>query len=159
MSSKTRKQSDSHLERRLVSIMAADVAGYSRLMAQNDERTLSMLVRCRRIFSANLGKHEGRLFGMAGDSVMSEFSSPLNAVRAAIATQQRLKTENARLPEDQRMEFRIGINLGDVIKNGPDLFGDGVNIAARLQEIALRSGICITRAVYEQVKGKIGSVK
>ncbi|MFO1089908.1 MAG: adenylate/guanylate cyclase domain-containing protein [Hyphomicrobiales bacterium] len=144
-------------ERRQAAVMAADVAGYSRLMAQDDERTLSMLVRYRRIFARTLSVHGGRLFGMAGDSVMSEFPNAKDAVAAAIAVQELISAENARIPKKHRMEFRIGIDAGVVISRGNDLFGDEVNVASRLQSIAESGGICITKNVYDGVRGEIDS--
>ncbi len=143
------------MERRLAAIFAADVAGYSRLMAQDEEGTLGTLGAYRAIISTLVNEHFGRVFGMAGDSVIAEFASPVQAVRAAVAVQRALNRRNADLAEDRRMEFRIGVNLGDVMAEGGDLLGDGVNVAARLQEIAAKGGICISGAINEQIEGKL----
>lgn len=143
------------VERRLATILSADVAGYSRLMAEDEERTLVTLGIYRGTIADLIDEHGGRIFGTSGDSVVAEFASPVQAVRCAVAIQRALHRRNEDLPETQRMEFRIGINLGDVMVEGDDLLGDGVNVAARLQEVAAPSGICISGAVREQTDGKI----
>jgi hypothetical protein len=125
-------------------------------MAENEESTLGTLGAYRAIVSGLVGEHSGRVFGMAGDSVAAEFASPVQAVRAAVAVQRALNRRNADLPENRRMEFRIGVNLGDVMAEGGDVLGDGVNVAARLQEIAAKGGICISGAVNQQIDGKLG---
>jgi len=141
--------------RRLTTILCADVAGFSRLMAADEEGTLATLGVYQRTIADFVDEHGGRIFGTAGDSVAAEFASPVQAVRCAVATQRALHRRNEDLPEAQRMEFRIGINLGDVMVAGDDLLGDGVNVAARLQEVAAPSGICISGAVREQTDGKV----
>jgi TolB-like protein/class 3 adenylate cyclase/Flp pilus assembly protein TadD len=141
--------------RRLAAILAADVAGYSRLMAADEEATLRTLDAYRRTISDLISEHAGRIFGGAGDSVIAEFSSPVQAVRAAVAIQRSLDRRNADLPKDRKMEFRIGVNLGDVMAEGDNLFGDGVNIAARLEGVADPGGICISGAVRDQIEGKL----
>lgn len=146
---------DNRVERRLAAILAADVAGYSRLMGADEEATLRTLDAYRRTISDLVSKHAGRIFGGAGDSVIAEFGSAVQAVRAAVAIQRALDRHNADLPNDRRMEFRIGVNLGDVIVNGENLFGDGVNIAARLEGVAEPRGICITGAIRDQIEGKL----
>ena len=146
---------DNRVERRLAAILAADVAGYSRLMGADEEATLRTLDAYRRTISDLVSEHAGRIFGGAGDSVIAEFGSAVQAVRAAVAIQRALDRHNADLPNDRRMEFRIGVNLGDVIVNGENLFGDGVNIAARLEGVAEPSGICITGAIRDQIEGKL----
>jgi adenylate cyclase len=143
------------MERRLAAILAADVAGYSRMVAEDEEGTLQTLGAYRAAISDLVTEHIGRIFGTAGDSVVVEFASAVQAVRAAVAIQRALKRRNADLPERRRIEFRIGLNLGDVIVEGSDLLGDGVNIAARLQEVAAPAGICLAGAVLEQIEGKL----
>jgi adenylate cyclase len=143
------------MERRLAVIFAADVAGYSRLMAEDEEGTLRTLEAFRETITELIAEHGGRIFGTAGDSVIAEFASPVQAVRAGVAIQRALARHNADLPPGRRMEFRIGINLGDVMAEGDDLLGDGVNVAARLQQIALPAGICISGGVHEQTERKL----
>lgn len=145
----------SSVDRRLAAILAADVVGYSRLMAEDEEATLRTLAVYRSAISELVAEHGGRIFGTAGDSVIVEFASAVNAVRAGVAIQRALERRNADLPASRRMEFRIGINLGDVVAEGDDLLGDGVNIAARLQDVASPAGLCISNSVKEQVEGKL----
>jgi adenylate cyclase len=139
----------------LTSILAADAAGYSRLMSENEEATLRTLTEHRLTIDALIGRHHGRIFGTAGDSVLAEFSSVVEAVQCAIDIQHELRSKNDALPPARRMLFRIGVNLGDVMVRDGDLFGDGVNLAARLQDVADPGGICISSAVYEQVRNKL----
>jgi adenylate cyclase len=146
---------DPPITRRLAAILAADVAGYSRLMSADEEATLRTLDAYRRTISDLISEHAGRIFGTAGDSVIAEFSSAVQAVRAAVAIQRSLERHNADLPKDRRMEFRIGVNLGDVMADGDNLFGDGVNVAARLEGVAEPGGICISGAVRDQIEGKL----
>jgi adenylate cyclase len=141
--------------RRLAAILAADVAGYSRLMAADEEATLRTLDAYRRTMSDLIDEHAGRIFGSAGDSIIAEFSSAVQAVRAAVAIQRSLDRHNADLPEHRRMDFRIGVNLGDVMVDSENLFGDGVNVAARLEGVAEPGGICISGAVRDQIEGKL----
>jgi pentatricopeptide repeat protein len=143
------------VERHLAAILAADVAGYSRLMAEDEEGTLHTLGAYRGTISNLIDEHIGRIFGAAGDSVIAEFASAVQAVRSAVAIQRALDRRNADLPQGRRMEFRIGINLGDVIAEGKDLLGDAVNVAARLQGVAQPNGICISGSVREQIVGKL----
>ena len=143
------------LERRLAAILAADVHGYSRLMGIDETATLETLSAFRRITDDLISKCEGRIANTAGDSVLAEFSTVLNAVRCAVAIQLALAGENERLPEASRMQFRIGINLGDVMVKDADIFGDGVNIAARLEGLAEPGGICVSRGVRDGVRGKL----
>jgi adenylate cyclase len=143
------------ISRRLAAILAADVAGYSRLMAVDEEATLRTLDAYRRTISDLIAEHAGRIFGSAGDSMIAEFSSPVQAVRAAVAIQRALHRHNADLPNDRKMEFRIGVNLGDVMVDGDNLFGDGVNVAARLEGVAEPGGICVSGAVRDQIEGKL----
>ena len=143
------------VKRKLTVILAADVAGFSRLMGADEEATHKTLRAYREIIDAMIARHDGRVFGTAGDSVVAEFASPVEAVRAAISIQEELRVRNTELPEDRRMRFRIGINLGDVIVDGDDIFGDGVNVAARLEGVAEPGGVCVARKVFEEVKHKL----
>lgn len=143
------------LERRLATIMMADVAGYSRMMGENEERTVQILRGHREIFDALLAQHRGRIFNTAGDAILAEFPSAVEAVRCATEIQAAVRTRNEHLPEDQRMWFRIGVNLGDVIVQGEDLLGDGVNVAARIQTVAEPGGVCISGSVYDQIQNKL----
>jgi class 3 adenylate cyclase len=143
------------LERRLSTILVADVFGYSRMMQENEERTVEIFRGHREIFDGLLRQHHGRIFNTAGDAVLAEFPSAVEAVRCATEIQTALRTRNEHLPPEQRMFFRIGINLGDVIVQGNDLLGDGVNVAARIQTIAEPGGICLSGSVYDQIRNKL----
>lgn len=143
------------LKRGLYAILAADVAGYSRLMGEAEEDTVKILRAHRAVIDSIIELHDGRIFNTAGDSVLAAFASPVEAVRAAIEIQDALNTRNLSLPEARRLVFRIGINLGDVIQRGEDLLGDAVNIAARLESNATPGGICISGSVYDQIQGKL----
>ncbi len=144
-----------HVTRRLAAILAADVVDYSRLMGEDEEGTFRTLKEFRAVIDGLIADHEGRVFGSAGDSVIAEFVSPVEAVRCAAEIQRQLETRNADLPGKRRMYFRIGVNLGDVMVDGDNLLGDGVNLAARLEALAEPGGICIAGSVYEQVEGKL----
>lgn len=146
---------EARVQRRLAVILAADVVGYSRLMDVDEEATLRTLKSHRQIIDGLVTSYGGRVFGSAGDSVIVEFSSPVEAVRCAVEIQQNLEKSNADLPEDRRMRFRIGVNLGDVMVEGDDLLGDGVNVASRLEGLTDTGGICISGTVYDQIAGKI----
>jgi class 3 adenylate cyclase len=143
------------LERRLATILMADVVGYSRMMGENEERTIEVLHAHREIFDEMLKIHRGRIFNTAGDAILAEFPSAVDAVRCATEVQSALRTRNDHLPPEQRMWFRIGVNLGDVIVQGGDLLGDGVNVAARIQTVAEPGGVCISGSVYDQIKNKL----
>lgn len=143
------------MERKLAAILAADVAGFSRLMAEDEEATAQTLGAYREIIADLVAEHSGRIFGTAGDSVIAEFASPVQAVRTAVAIQRALNRRNADLPQHRQMHFRIGVNLGDVMADNGDLLGDGVNVAARLQEAAPPAGICISGSVSDQITGKL----
>ncbi len=145
----------SGVKRKLAAILAADVVGYSRLMGADEEGTLKTLTTYREAMDAFIVRHGGRIVGTAGDSVLAEFASAIEAVRCSIEIQQELKDRNGALPEERRMEFRIGINLGDVMIEGDDLYGDGVNVAARLEGVAEPGGICISNTVFDQVRDRI----
>ena len=137
-------------ERRLAAILAADVAGYSRLMGQDEQRTVAALRSHRHeVIDPKLAEHRGRLVNTAGDSVLAEFPSVLDAVRCAVEVQQALETRNTDVPQDQRIVFRIGINVGDVIFQDGEVYGDGVNIAARLEQLAEPGAVFVSRAVRE----------
>jgi len=143
------------IDRKLTTILAADVAGYSRMMAADEEATLRTLTAYRTIIFDLLKKHQGRLVDTAGDSVLADFGSPVEAVRCAISIQEELAVRNAELAEDRRMLFRIGINVGDVIVEGDNIFGDAVNVAARLEGVAVPGSVCISGSTFEQVKNKL----
>jgi len=147
---------EARLERHLAAILAADVAGYSRLMGADEEGTLTRLKGHRtKLWDPAIARFRGHIANTAGDSILAEFGSVLDAVNCAVAIQRSMLERNAEVLPDERIEFRIGINLGDVITDGGDIFGDGVNVAARLESIADRGGICISRQVLDQVEGKL----
>lgn len=141
--------------RRLAAIVAADVAGYSRLMGLDEVGTARTLREHRKATDALVEKHGGRLVKSTGDGVLLEFPSVVDAVECAVAVQEVMAQRNERVPEDRRMLFRIGVNLGDILIEGDDILGDGVNVAARLESIAEPGGICISSSAYEQVAGKV----
>jgi len=143
------------VSRRLVAVFAADVEGYSRLMGADEVGTLQGLTERRAILDRLIGDYEGRIANTAGDSVLAEFGSAVDAVQCAVDTQAALAEANSRLPPDRRIQFRIAIHIGDVVVRGGDLFGDGVNLVARLEGIAEPGGICISSSAYEQVHGKV----
>jgi class 3 adenylate cyclase len=143
------------LERKLATILSADVAAYSRLMAEDEEGTLQTFRGHKDVFGKLVALHRGRVFSTAGDAILAEFGSAVEAVRCATEIQAALRTRNDQLARERRVEFRIGVNLGDVLVEGGDLLGDGVNLAARLQEAAAPGGICITGSVYDQIRNKL----
>jgi adenylate cyclase len=132
------------MERKLTAILSADVAGYSRLMGADEAATVRTLTAYRTVMSTLIAQHHGRVVDDPGDNLLAEFASVIDAVRGAVEIQHALKEKNAELPEHRQMHFRIGINLGDVIVEGERLYGDGVNIAARLESLASPGGICIS---------------
>ncbi len=142
-------------QRKLTTILAADVVGYSRMMGADEDGTYELLGKCRKIIDRNIEHHGGRIFNTAGDSVMAEFSSTVEAVRCAIEIQEEINAHNEGKPESRQMWFRIGLNVGDVIIEGDNLIGEGVNIASRMESIAPPSGICISGSVYELVRNKL----
>jgi class 3 adenylate cyclase len=143
------------LERKLAAILAADVEGYSRLMNADEEQTLATLTSHRTIIDALIEKAHGQIFGTAGDSVLAEFPSIVHAFNSAVAIQRAMWRANQELVEDRRMNFRIGINVGDVLVKNGDIFGDGVNIAARLEGLADVGGICVTRGVRDHLRDRV----
>jgi len=143
------------MERRLAAILAADVVGYSLLMENNEEGTLARLNECRTIIDRLVGEHRGRIFGAAGDSVIVEFASPIEAVRCAISIQKSIAQQNNEGAPNRVMQWRIGINLGDVIVENENLFGDGVNIAARLEQLAEPGGVLFSNDVFRQVEDRV----
>jgi adenylate cyclase len=143
------------LERKLIAILAADVEGYSRLMHADEEATLAILTSHRSIVDDLIGAHRGHISGTAGDSVLAEFASVTDAFRCAVAIQQSLARANQALPKERRMHLRIGLNVGDVMVKDGDIFGDGVNIAARLETLAEPGGICVTRGVRDHLRDRV----
>ena len=143
------------MERKLTAILCADVYGYSRLMGGDEESTLVTLTAHRKIIDSLIEQHHGRFVNSAGDSVLAEFASVVEAMNCAVDIQSALKAENAKLPPERRMEFRIGVNLGDVMVEGDQIYGDGINVAARLESLADPGGICISGTVHEQVRDKL----
>src|SRR6202158_380443 len=143
------------MERKLAAILCADVHGYSRLMGLDEEATLHTLTSHRKLIDSQIENHHGRFVNSAGDSVLAEFASVVEAVNCAVDIQAGLKAENANLAPERRMEFRIGVNLGDVMVEGKQIYGDGVNVAARLESLAEPGGICISNTVHDQIKNKL----
>ncbi|UVO29578.1 adenylate/guanylate cyclase domain-containing protein [Bradyrhizobium arachidis] len=143
------------MKRKIAAIFAADIAGYSRLVAEDEEETLRRLASYRSVVDDFIAKAGGRIFNTAGDAVLAEFPSAVDAVRCAIDIQESLRTRNMAYPPSRQMSFRIGITIGDVVERDGDLLGDGVNIAARLEGLAEVGGICVSRAVHEQVANKL----
>src|SRR3954469_23938573 len=141
--------------RKLAAILSADVVSYSRLMGDDEQATLSTLNAYREIFGQHIAAHEGRVVDSPGDALLAEFPSAIEAVDCAVGIQRELAGRNASLPEHRSMRFRIGINLGDVTEQDGALYGDGVNIAARLESLAGAGGICVSGTVYDQVEGKL----
>src|SRR5258706_7937142 len=143
------------MERKLAAIFSTDVVGYSRLMGDDEEATIRTLTAYRALISSLIQHYRGRVVDSPGDNLLAEFASVVDAVRSAVEIQHALKEKNAELPPHRQMQFRIGINLGDVIVEGERLYGDGVNIAARLESLAIPGGICISGTVYDQVETKL----
>ncbi|KYG22629.1 addiction module protein [Bradyrhizobium sp. AT1] len=143
------------MKRKIAAIFAADIAGYSRLVAEDEEETLRRLASYREVVDDFIARSGGRIFNTAGDAVLAEFPSAVDAVRCAIDIQESLRTRNMAYPPSRQMSFRIGITIGDVVERNGDLLGDGVNIAARLEGLAEVGGICVSRAVHEQVANKL----
>ena len=149
---------EARVERRLAAILAADIAGYSRLMGVDEEGTLAALKACRREFiDPKIAEHRGRIVKTTGDGALVEFASAVDAVRCAMEIQRVMAVRNADIPESRRVEFRIGINVGDIIIDEGDIYGDGVNIAARIEGIAEPGGISISEDAWRQVQGKVAA--
>src|SRR5271155_3141086 len=149
--------SEERVERRLAAILAADVVGYSRLMGEDEEATLAALKTLRReLIDPKVKEHHGRIVKTAGDGALVEFASVVDSVRCAVEIQREMVDRNADVPTERRIAFRIGINLGDVIIDEGDIYGDGVNVAARLEALAAPGGICVSRVVRDQVRDKLG---
>src|SRR5215469_10738880 len=147
---------EERVERRLTAILAADVAGYSRLMGADEEGTLAALKTLwREVADLKIKEHRGRIVKTTGDGLLIEFASVVDAVRCAVEVQRAMAERNADVPADRRIELRMGINLGDIIRDGRDIYGDGVNIAARLEGLAEPGGICVSRVVRDQVRDKL----
>ncbi len=145
-----------NIDRRLAAILSADVVGYSRLMGTDETGTLSALqVHRAELIDPTIAEHNGRIVKLMGDGLLVEFASAIDAVECAVAIQQGMAVRNAKVPDDRLIAFRIGINLGDVIIEGDDIYGDGVNVAARLQELAEPGGVYISGTVFEHVDGKV----
>src|SRR3982074_2467821 len=144
------------MERRLAAVLAADVAGYSRLMGSDEEGTLARLQAARKaLVDPAIASHRGRIVKTTGDGMLVEFASAVDAARCAVELQRGMAGQNADLPQDIRIEFRIGIHIGDIIIDDNDIFGDGVNIAARLEGIAEPGGVCISDDAQRQIRGKV----
>ncbi len=143
------------MERKLTAILSADVEGYSRLMGEDEEATVKTLNTYRDAMSRLIEEHQGRVIDSPGDNILAEFTSAVNAVQCAVVIQAELRARNMALAEDRRMNFRIGVNLGDVIVDGDRIYGDGVNVAARVESLAEGGGICVSGTVYDQVVNKL----
>jgi TolB-like protein/class 3 adenylate cyclase len=147
---------EERVERRLAAILAADIAGYSRLMGKDEEGTLAELKACRReLMEPKVAEHRGRVVKTTGDGALVEFASAVDATRCAVEIQRAMAERNAAIPEVRRVEFRIGINVGDIISDEGDIYGDGVNIAARVESLARPGAICLSEDAYKQIKGKL----
>ena len=141
--------------RKLAAILAADVVGFSKKMGENEDRTLRNLKACRTLTDESIEAHHGRVFGSAGDSLIAEFASPVDAIVAAVEFQRNLRDRNLKITPEDQMEFRVGLNLGDVIVEGDNLYGDGVNVAARLEPLAEPGGICVSGKFHDEVRRKL----
>jgi adenylate cyclase len=146
---------EARASRKLSAILSADVKGYSRLMSEDEEATVKTLKQHRMTISGIVSEHRGRVVDSPGDNILAEFGSVGDAVKCAVRIQETLREKNAELPENRRMEFRIGVNLGDVIEEEGRIYGDGVNIAARIESLAEGGGVCVSRGVHEQVEHKL----
>jgi adenylate cyclase len=149
---------EASMERKLTAVFSADVKGYSRLMGEDEAMTIRTLTTYRELMMTRIQQHRGRVVDTPGDNLLAEFASAVDAVQGALAIQRELRLKNAELPENRKMEYRIGINVGDVVIEGERIYGDGVNIAARLESLAEGGGICISGTVYDQVENKLALV-
>jgi adenylate cyclase len=143
------------VKRKLTAILSADVKGYSRLMGEDEVGTIRLLQTYRGVISERIQKKGGRVVDSPGDNILAEFVSVVDALESGVEIQRELKVRNADRSENRRMEFRIGINLGDVVEEGERIYGDGVNIAARIEGLAEAGGICISGTAFDQVKNKL----
>jgi class 3 adenylate cyclase len=144
------------VQRRLAAVLAADVAGYSKLMGADEEGTLAHLMDHRKTLVApKIAEHYGRIVKTTGDGMLVEFASVVNGIRCAVDVQRGMAERNVDLPRDRRIEFRVGIDVGDIIIDRDDIYGDGVNVAVRLEGLAEPGGICVSGRVHEDVQGKI----
>ena len=149
-------QQNTPARRRLAAVLAADIKGFSRMMGQDEDGTIERVTRqLSHIADAVVSTHHGRIFKTTGDGFLAMFDSPVDAVRCAIAFQLSVVEQNALLPLSQRLQYRIGVNLGDVVASGDDFYGDSINIAARLEGVADPGGICVSGSVYDQVKNRL----
>jgi adenylate cyclase len=147
---------EARVDRRLAAILAVDIAGYSRLMGANEEGTLRQLKEHRKeLIDPKITEHRGRIVKTSGDGMLVEFVSVVDAVRCAVDVQRGMIERNAKLPVESRIQFRVGINVGDIISDDNDIYGDGVNVAARLEALAEPGGICVSRNVHDQVRDKL----
>ena len=142
-------------KRKLAAILSADVKGYSRLMEEDEEATIRTITKYRNIITGQVKQHEGRVVDSPGDNVLAEFASVVDALKCAVQTQKSIAEQNENMPENRKMEFRIGVNLGDIAEDGNRIYGDGVNVAARIEGLADGGGICLSRTAYDQVKNKL----
>jgi adenylate cyclase len=150
---------EQRVERRLAAVLAADVAGYSRLMGQDEEGTLARLKALHReLIDPGVAEHKGRVVKTTGDGMLVEFASVIDALRCAAEIQIKMSARNNEIPDDQKIEFRVGINVGDILVEDGDIFGDGVNIAARLEALADPGGICVSARVQEDAAGRLDLV-
>jgi adenylate cyclase len=146
---------DEGFKRKLTAILSADVVGYSRLMSENEEATVSTITSYREVLRTLIQQNNGKVLDSPGDNLLAEFVSVVDAVQCAVAVQKEIKARNDELPENRRMQFRIGINLGDVIQEGERIYGDGVNIAARLEGLSDPGGICISKTAFDHIESKL----
>mgnify|MGYP001821321321 CR=1 FL=1 len=142
-------------KRKLTAILSADVADYSRLMAEDESATVKTLETYREVMSTLIIQHRGRVIDSPGDNLLAEFTSVVDAVQCAVAVQKEFQARNAELPENRRMEFRIGVNLVDVIEEGERIYGDSMNIAARLEALADPGGICVSKTAFDHIETKL----
>ena len=143
------------VDRKLRAILAADVKGYSKMMGEDEVGTYQTLTANLKSIRSIISEHKGRVFSSPGDAVMAEFPSVVDAVQCAVELQENIEAANSELPEDQRMQFRIGVNLGDVIHDGEQVYGDGVNIAARIETLAKPGKVAISKNVYRNIRNKL----
>ena len=144
-------------KRKLTAVFSADVAGYSRLMGEDEAATVKTLEAYKQVMFSLIKQHRGRVIDSPGDNLLAEFASVVDAVQCGVAVQKELQARNAGLPENRKMEFRIGINLGDVIEEGERIYGDGVNVAARIEGLALPGGVCVSGTAYDHVENKVAA--